>query len=107
MGSDSGCWPALPGVFHGVSSIREIELLGAAGLPASAVIMAATKTAAEMMGIDREVGTIEVGKQADLIVVRGDPLSDLTLLRSIEWTVKAGVMRTPKEWMALTHGASQ
>jgi imidazolonepropionase-like amidohydrolase len=53
-----------------------------------------------MLGRQDEIGTIEVGKRADLVVVDGDPLADLRALRRIRWTVKDGVARTPQEWMA-------
>jgi hypothetical protein len=52
-----------------------------------------------MLGRETEIGTIEVGKRADLVVVDGDPLADLRALRRIRWTVKDGLARTPQEWM--------
>jgi imidazolonepropionase-like amidohydrolase len=54
-----------------------------------------------MLGLSEEIGTVEVGKQADLVIVRGDPLQDLSALRHVEWTIKGGVARSPKEWMTL------
>lgn len=54
--------------------------LQAQALGAAAAIVAATKTNAELLGIDAETGTIEVGKHADLIAVDGDPLADPGLL---------------------------
>jgi hypothetical protein len=100
MGTDSGAWPLFPACFHGYSTIREMELLAAAGLPPMAVLQAATRLPAEMMGLKKEVGTVEVGKRADLVVVADDPLADLRALRSIRWTIQDGVARTPAEWMA-------
>ena len=79
---------------------REIELLGGAGLSPAQAIEAATQTPARMLGLSGEIGTIEPGKRADLMIVRGDPLKDLRALRSILWTVKNGVAHTPAEWMA-------
>ncbi len=43
-------------------------------------IQAATSSAARLLGVDRDVGTVETGKWADLLLVDGDPLSDLSLL---------------------------
>jgi imidazolonepropionase-like amidohydrolase len=53
-----------------------------------------------MLGIDAEIGTVEVGKRAHLLVVAGNPLADLRALRAVRWTVRDGVARTPEEWMS-------
>jgi imidazolonepropionase-like amidohydrolase len=52
-----------------------------------------------MLGLDQELGTVEVGKRADLVIVRDDPLADLRALRTIRWTVRDGVARSPEDWM--------
>ena len=51
------------------------------------------------MGIDNIVGTIDVGKRADLIVVKEDPLEDLRALRNLLWVIKDGEVRNPKDWI--------
>lgn len=99
MGSDSGNWPIIPYEFHGPTSLREIELLGEAGLKPDEALAASTRVAAAMLGMGHDIGTIEVGKGADLVVVRGDPLYNLRALRNIQWTVHNGVARTPIQWM--------
>jgi hypothetical protein len=99
IGSDAGNWPILPYQFHAVSTHREIELLAEAGVPPADVLAAATRTSARMLGMESEIGTVEPGKRADLVVVAGDPLADVHALRAIRWTVKNGVARTPEEWM--------
>jgi imidazolonepropionase-like amidohydrolase len=100
VGSKGGCLPPFLGAFHGVSTIREIELLGEAGMAPMDVLCSATRIPAEMMRIDHLVGTVEVGKRADLIVVGEDPLEDLSALRqSLKWTIRDGDARTPAEWM--------
>ena len=53
-------------------------------------LLAVTKTASEMLGLDREIGTVAPGKRADLIVVEGNPLEDITVLRNIEHVFKDG-----------------
>ncbi len=53
-----------------------------------------------LMGIEDLVGTIEVGKHADLIVVRGNPFESISSLRELEWIMKDGEMRRPSEWMS-------
>lgn len=99
LGSDSGNFPIVPYVFHGPTTLRELHLMEDAGLTRMEVIEAATRVAAEMLGIVGEVGTVEVGKCADLLIVSGNPLEDLSAMKSIAWTVRAGVARTPEEWM--------
>jgi imidazolonepropionase-like amidohydrolase len=74
MGTDSGVTP------HG-QNLREIEQYVACGMTSRQALVASTRTAAELMGIQDDVGTIEPGKVADLVVASGDPL-DVTDLRS-------------------------
>jgi len=99
-GSDSGNWPIDPYHFHGPTLLREIELLGHAGLPAGDALAAATRIPARMLALENEIGTVEVGKRADLVVLRKDPLRDLRNLRTIRWTIKDGVAKAPAEWLA-------
>ena len=92
-------WPAAVYHFHGVQFARELELMGEAGLSPAEVIVAATRTPARMLGLDAEIGTLEPGKRADLVLVRGDPLRDLGALRGVAFTLQGGVAKTPAEWM--------
>jgi imidazolonepropionase-like amidohydrolase len=87
-------------VFHGPSTLREVELLVDAGLTPLEAIRAGTATPARMLGLDGEIGTVAVGRRADLVVVDGDPTADVRALRRIRWTIRDGVARTPDEWMA-------
>ncbi|MYH14359.1 MAG: amidohydrolase family protein [Gammaproteobacteria bacterium] len=100
MGTDSGGWPHMPNMFHGPTALREMELMAEAGMTPAEVLRAATVTPARMMGIEDLVGTVEVGKRADLIVVRGDPLKSISALRELEWVIKDGEPRRPVQWMA-------
>ena len=74
MGTDAGV-----GV-HGTNA-EELEYLTGAGMSAMEAIVAATKTASECIRMDGDIGTLEPGKLADLLVVDGDPLADITLLQ--------------------------
>ena len=65
MGTDSGVTP------HG-RNLRELALMVDGGMTAAAALVATTKSAAELLGVDRDLGTIEPGKVADLVVVEGD-----------------------------------
>ena len=85
--------------FHGPTTLREIALVAAAGLSPEEALAAATRIPAEMVGLSDELGTIEIGKKADMVVLDGDPLEDLGALRRIRWTIKEGVAHSPGEWM--------
>jgi imidazolonepropionase-like amidohydrolase len=69
---------------------REIELYVAAGMTPMEAIQSATLVPARAMGLDRDSGTVEVGKRADLILVDGDPLQDITMLRRVTRVVADG-----------------
>jgi imidazolonepropionase-like amidohydrolase len=62
----------------------EIEYLVAAGLTPMQAIQAATGWAAECLGLEHQIGAIEKGRRADLVVVDGDPLADVRVLQSPE-----------------------
>lgn len=76
----------------GHSLHREIELYVQAGFTPMEAIQAATSVPARVMGFDKEVGTVEVGKRADLIVIHGDPLQDIHNTRNVESVVTKGTM---------------
>jgi hypothetical protein len=101
VGSDSGNWPLFPFFFHGPTTWRELRQLAEAGLSPQEILRAATVSPAEMLGLANRIGTVEVGKDADLIVVGEDPLVDVEkAVRSVQHTIRAGVARTPDQWMA-------
>ena len=66
------------------SNAMEIECLVKAGLTPLQALRAATGWAAECLGLERDIGTVEKGKLADLIVVSGDPLADVKMLQNPE-----------------------
>ncbi|MGA8763486.1 MAG: amidohydrolase family protein [Candidatus Sulfotelmatobacter sp.] len=81
----------------GHSLHREIELYVQAGFTPMEAIQAATSVAARAMGLEKEVGTVEKGKRADLIVVRGDPLKDIHNTRNVEAVITNGTMYDTSE----------
>lgn len=87
VGSDSGT----PMNFHYDSTINEMELLVEYGMPPMDVIISATRLPAELYGKGRELGTIEPGKYADVIVVDGNPLVHMNVLKNIVHVIKNGV----------------
>jgi imidazolonepropionase-like amidohydrolase len=76
----------------GYSLHREIELYVQAGFTPMEAIQAATIVPARAMGLDKESGTIEKGKRADVIVIKGDPLEDIHNTRNVESVIANGVM---------------
>ena len=85
-GTDAG------GFVHG-DNAREVELMVERGLSPMQAIQTGTLWAAECIGLQREIGTIEKGKQADLLVIEGDPLRNIGVLRDkdrIKMVMRAG-----------------
>lgn len=71
---------------------REFELAVRAGLTPMEAIVAGTRTGAELMGMATDIGTVEAGKLADLVAVRGDPLRDITELQRVVVVLKGGAL---------------
>jgi imidazolonepropionase-like amidohydrolase len=74
----------------GQSLHHELELLENAGIPIPQIIKIATKNAAESLGISNSTGTIEKGKQADLLVLSSNPLDNISSIRDIEMVINNG-----------------
>ena len=70
----------------------EFELMVKYGMTPSQALVAATVSAAELLGLSAEAGTLEPGKRADLIAVTGDPLRDVTVLKRVSFVMKDGVV---------------
>ena len=76
---------------------RELELDVQAGIPANKVLQDATLNAARIMKLDHDLGSIEPGKLADLTLVSGDPVADISNIRKTALVVKNGVVYKPQE----------
>jgi imidazolonepropionase-like amidohydrolase len=76
----------------GYSLHREIELYAQAGFTPMEAIQAATIVPARVMGVDKELGTVEVGKRADVIILGGNPLEDIHNTRKVEYVITNGTM---------------
>ncbi|MFB0948022.1 MAG: amidohydrolase family protein, partial [Spirosomataceae bacterium] len=83
FGTDSGVSK------HGTNA-REFELMVKYGMSEADAIVSATKNAAELLGMENQIGTIEVGKWADIVAVSGNPLKDISLLKNVEFVMKEG-----------------
>jgi imidazolonepropionase-like amidohydrolase len=84
FGTDSGVSA------HG-DNAQEFALMVEAGMPAMAAIQSATRVAAECLGVEVDLGTVEPGKIADLVAVPGDPLTDITAMQRVAFVMKEGV----------------
>ncbi len=83
----------------GHSLYRELELYVQAGFTPMEAIQSATIVPARVMGLDKELGTVEVGKRADLIVVNGNPLESIHNIRKVESVVSNGTLfNTAELW---------
>ena len=91
MGTDSGT----PMNFHTEALWREAKTHVDMGMSPQRVISALTRVGANILGKQRELGTIEPGKLADIIVVNGNPLYDITALSHVETVVKGGKVYKP------------
>jgi imidazolonepropionase-like amidohydrolase len=80
------------GVFAHGENAREIELLVAWGMPPRDALRAATSTAAAVLGHGKDLGRIAPGYLADLVALRGDPLTDVAALRKPVLVIKDGVV---------------
>jgi imidazolonepropionase-like amidohydrolase len=88
IGTDSGT----PMNFHSEALWRELKVHVDMGMTPQRAIAAATRVNAQIIGKGRELGTIEPGKIADIIVVKGNPLFDIVALSNVEVVVKDGTV---------------
>jgi imidazolonepropionase-like amidohydrolase len=89
LGNDYG---GGPGDFELGIPMYEVEMMAGAGMTPMQVIQAGTSSAAELLEIQDEVGTLAPGKAADLLVVSGDPLADLKALGNVQVVIHRGVV---------------
>jgi len=102
MGTDAGN----PLTLHGPSVYAELEAMEAAGLSPMDVLVAATRNGARAMGRGDDLGTVEPGKAADLLVLAADPAASASAFRSVEAVVRGGVLRPVGE-LARRSGADE
>jgi imidazolonepropionase-like amidohydrolase len=79
----------------------EMQLLVDAGLDPMTVIVSATRTNAEMIGRLKDLGTLEVGKLADILIVDGNPLKRMVDLANIRFVIQGGVIYRPDQLLPM------
>ena len=79
------------GIVAGFGDLREIELLVEAGFTTPEAIMIASLNGARFLGEDAHIGSIAPGKQADLMVVKGNPAASISDIENVEIVFKDGV----------------
>jgi imidazolonepropionase-like amidohydrolase len=92
-GTDTGFY----GVFTGLATHLELILHAEAGLKSADIIKAATVNAARMIGREKDSGTIEEGKLADLLILDANPLDDIRNIKQIHRIIKGGTVFDPAE----------
>ena len=85
-GSDAG----VPGIAPGYALHDEFEALAEAGLDNRKILEGTTRLAAEWLGVDGERGTVEAGKQADLVLLGANPLENISNTRTIAAVIRGG-----------------
>jgi imidazolonepropionase-like amidohydrolase len=85
FGTDTGVSP------HGENA-REFKLMVDGGMTPMEAITAATMTASELLGLEKEIGTLEPGKSADVISVSGDPVKDISELERVKFVMRGGAV---------------
>jgi imidazolonepropionase-like amidohydrolase len=85
FGTDSAVSP------HGLNA-QEFKLMVDHGMAPAAALRAATQNAADLLGLSKTIGTLEPGKQADVIAVSGDPLANIQLMETVRFVMKGGVV---------------
>ncbi len=92
LGTDFDGIPGYDVAFDVGMPVREIDLMSHAGMSPMEIIVAATSNAATACNVETVTGTVEVGKAADLVVVDGDPLTDLGTLADPRFVLRDGAV---------------
>jgi imidazolonepropionase-like amidohydrolase len=75
-----------------VNPAKEFSSMVKFGMTPAQAVRAATVTAAELLGMQDSLGTVEAGRLADIVAVPGDPLSDVSMMEKVEFVMKGGVV---------------
>ncbi len=101
LGTDN---PSTGEFLAGFSAHRELHTLVLTGIPTAGALKIATINGARALGVSDKLGTIEVGKLADLFVVQGNPVADIKNTRNVQLVMKSGFAYDPKTLLAQAEG---
>ncbi|MGH7501179.1 MAG: amidohydrolase family protein [Longimicrobiales bacterium] len=101
LGTDHPSWGEF---FSGFGPHRELHALVKAGLPPAAALRIATINGARALGVSDRLGTLEPGKYADLVIVRGNPLEDIRTTHDIRLVIRAGEVFDPEKLLDSVRG---
>lgn len=101
IGTDHPSWGQF---FSGFSIHREMHAMTRAGVPNDAVLTAATLNGARALDVDDRLGSIQEGKLADMTIVLGDPLSNITATRNVLHVIKGGEVYDPTALLDTVRG---
>jgi len=96
--------PVYTNMLPGFAYHRELLAMTYAGIPPAAVLKAATINGANALGVEEHLGSIEVGKLADLVIVNGNPLDDIKAARDVRFVIRDGVVHDPAELLKSAEG---
>jgi imidazolonepropionase-like amidohydrolase len=85
------------GTLHGASIFRELKMMVDAGLTPNQVLITATLNGAKLMGLEKDLGTIEEGKLADMVILNSDPLNNIQNISNIHLVIKNGKAFQPND----------
>lgn len=102
LGSGSDPWGS--GLMPGLGNLRNYELLREAGFSAEEVVRIMTLNGAKILGEDQRVGSVEVGKAADLFVVRGDPVARPAAIYDVVQVFRDGIGYDPVKLLEAARG---
>ncbi len=106
LGTDRPVWldAYLGPFFNGFFIHREMEIMSTLGISNADILKIATINGARAMGLEHTIGSIQVGKMADIMIIKGNPLQNIRRTRSVHKVIKLGVVYSTQELLSQCEG---